>query len=56
MKILKCILWVVGIFWFSITHAQTPAYKNKTLSPELRAKDLLGRMTLDEKIMQTQCL
>ncbi len=33
-----------------------PPYKNKTLSPEARAKDLLGRMTLDEKVMQTQCL
>lgn len=36
--------------------AQQPAYKNKTLSPEARAKDLLARMTLDEKVMQTQCL
>lgn len=35
---------------------QTPVYKNKNLSPEVRAKNLLGRMTLDEKIMQTQCL
>jgi beta-glucosidase len=32
-----------------------PPYKNKNLSPEQRAKDLLGRMTLDEKVMQTQC-
>ncbi|MFB6457839.1 glycoside hydrolase family 3 N-terminal domain-containing protein [Chitinophaga sp. Hz27] len=36
--------------------AQLPAYKNKQLSPEQRAKDLLQRMTLDEKVMQTQCL
>ncbi|MBK5272413.1 MAG: glycoside hydrolase family 3 protein, partial [Bacteroidia bacterium] len=35
--------------------AQQPAYKNKNLSPEARAKDLIGRMTLDEKVMQTQC-
>ena len=35
---------------------QTPAYKNRTLSPEQRAADLIKRMTLDEKIMQTQCL
>src|SRR6185369_2909151 len=35
---------------------QTPAYKNKNLSPEARARDLLSRMTLDEKVMQTQCL
>ena len=33
-----------------------PAYKNKKLSPEARAKDLLSRMTVDEKLMQTQCL
>jgi beta-glucosidase len=36
--------------------AQQPAYKNKTLSPEVRAKDLSGRMNVDEKVMQTQCL
>lgn len=36
--------------------ATTPAYKNKSLTPEQRAADLLRRMTLDEKIMQTQCL
>ncbi len=35
--------------------AQQPAYKNKNLSPEARAKDLISRMTLDEKLMQTQC-
>jgi beta-glucosidase len=34
----------------------TPAYKNKSFTPEQRAADLLRRMTLDEKIMQTQCL
>ena len=36
-------------------HAQQPAYKNKNLSPEARAKDLLQRMNVDEKLMQTQC-
>jgi beta-glucosidase len=35
---------------------QTPAYKNRSLSPEQRTADLLKRMTLDEKVMQTQCL
>lgn len=39
-----------------ISNAQQPVYKNKNLSPEVRAKDLLQRMTLDEKLMQTQCL
>jgi beta-glucosidase len=36
--------------------SQTPVYKNKNLSPEARAKDLLSKMNLDEKVMQTQCL
>ncbi len=36
--------------------AQQPPYKNRNLSPEARAKDLLARMTLDEKVAQTQCL
>ena len=35
--------------------SQQPLYKNKNLSPEARAKDLLSRMTLDEKVMQTHC-
>ncbi len=39
-----------------IAFPQQPAYKNKALSPESRAKDLLSRMNLDEKVMQTQCL
>src|SRR5206468_5009265 len=46
------ILQLIGLS----TIAQQPAYKNKNLSPEVRAKDLLGRMNLDEKVMQTQCL
>ncbi len=48
---LSCIC-LLGIVLLS---AQTPAYKNKNLSPEVRAKDLLSKMTLDEKVMQTQC-
>jgi beta-glucosidase len=39
-----------------IAHAQLPAYKNKNLSPEARSKDLVSKMTVDEKIMQLQCL
>lgn len=35
--------------------AQAP-YKNPSLSLEKRVDDLLGRMTLDEKIVQLQCL
>lgn len=36
--------------------AQQPAYKNKNLSPEERTKDLLSRMTVDEKMMQLQAI
>ena len=36
------------------TRAQevTPAYKNEALSFEVRVKDLVGRMTLEEKVLQ----
>lgn len=36
--------------------AQQPVYKNINYTPEQRAKDLITRMTLDEKIMQMQCM
>ncbi len=36
--------------------SKQPDYKNKNLSPEKRAHDLLRLMTLDEKIMQMQCM
>ena len=32
--------------------AQTPAYKNESLSFEARAADLVSRMTLEEKVPQ----
>lgn len=32
------------------------AYKDKTLPLEVRVKDLLDRMNLDEKVAQTQCI
>jgi beta-glucosidase len=34
--------------------ADTPAYRNPELAPEKRAADLVGRMTLDEKVLQMQ--
>ena len=34
--------------------AQEPAYLNTNLSPQERAHDLVGRMTLDEKVLQMQ--
>lgn len=55
MKMIKYYVSVFCLCSAAITFAQ-PAYKNKSLSPEVRAKNLLGLMTLDEKVMQTQCL
>ncbi|HYH14208.1 MAG TPA: glycoside hydrolase family 3 N-terminal domain-containing protein, partial [Flavisolibacter sp.] len=43
-------------FSTTLLYAQQPAFKNKKLSPEVRVADLLKRMTLDEKVAQTQCL
>ncbi|WP_183561571.1 glycoside hydrolase family 3 protein [Mucilaginibacter sp. SP1R1] len=40
----------------STSLAQNLPYKNKKLSPEVRARDLISRMTLDEKLMQMQCI
>jgi beta-glucosidase len=34
--------------------ADTSAYRNPDLAPEKRAADLVGRMTLDEKVLQMQ--
>ncbi|MDB5279621.1 MAG: beta-glucosidase [Ferruginibacter sp.] len=39
-----------------VAFSQRPPYKNKKLSPEVRTKDLLSRMTLEEKLMQLQCI
>jgi beta-glucosidase len=39
-----------------IAYPQDYAYRNSRLSPEVRAEDLINRMTLDEKIMQLQCM
>ncbi|RFS18814.1 beta-glucosidase [Chitinophaga silvatica] len=50
-------LLAVALLCVQLGHGQQlPAYKNAHLSPDARAKDLLSRMTLQEKIMQTQCL
>jgi beta-glucosidase len=36
--------------------AKVPLYKNPAAAPEKRVKDLLGRMTLEEKAAQMMCL
>lgn len=55
MKKTVFLLWVsIGVS--VIGFAQQPAYKNKNLSPEARARDLIARMNIDEKLMQLQCV
>ena len=39
-----------------VLFAQSLPYKNPALPVPERVKDLLGRMTLEEKLMQTQCI
>lgn len=39
----------------TVSGKTTLPYKDKNLAPELRAKDLLQRMTLDEKVAQMEC-
>jgi beta-glucosidase len=56
MKRSKYCLLFAGLLCSGLAWSQAPAYKNKNLSPEARAKNLVSLMTLDEKIMQTQCL
>ncbi|MFK7923705.1 MAG: glycoside hydrolase family 3 N-terminal domain-containing protein [Bacteroidia bacterium] len=42
------------LFGLFTSAKQTPAYKRSELSAEERVKDLIQRMTLDEKLMQVQ--
>lgn len=50
----KIVVVLFCILWFP-AGAQTPAYKNPRLSPEARTRDLLARMTTDEKVGQLLC-
>ena len=62
VKIMKPILTVLFCFLIvSFCHAQKNdnqkfPYKNSNLSVEVRVKDLLGRMTLEEKVSQMNML
>lgn len=38
------------------SHAKTPLYKNPAAAPAIRVKDLLARMTLEEKAAQMMCI
>jgi beta-glucosidase len=48
---------LVFIVFFSCSKTDDkPAYKDTTLTPEERAKDLISRMTLEEKVAQMHCI
>jgi len=53
---------IVGLTAFSIAHSavadtqQKPLYKDASQPTEQRVKDLLGRMTLEEKVAQMICV
>jgi beta-glucosidase len=52
----KCITLICCIALNYVSQAQLPAYKNAKLPIAQRVKDLLARMTLEEKIAQTMSL
>ena len=56
LKNLKTIFILTLIVGFSSSYTVEPPYKNSKLPIIIRVKDLLGRMTLEEKVAQTQCL
>ncbi len=55
-KKLKTLFILTLIVGFSSSYKVEIPYKNPKLPIAVRVKDLLGRMTLEEKIAQTQCL
>jgi beta-glucosidase len=55
MRIIFLLSLTISLFsWTSMDDSIT--YKDPTKSPEERAKDLLGRMTLPEKVAQMHCI
>ena len=53
LKIFFALTFIVGLL---SSYKVDPPYKNAKLPIAVRVKDLLGRMTLEEKVAQTQCL
>jgi beta-glucosidase len=51
-----CRVIVAGVVACGIANAATPEYQDPALPVERRVADLLGRMTLDEKVMQLRGL
>lgn len=56
MRLTLFILLMLGVIACSQEKSGKPAYKNTELSAEERAKDLLSRMTLQEKVAQMHCV
>jgi beta-glucosidase len=56
MRLTFFVFLVIGIIACSKEQSGEPAYKNPELSAEERAKDLLSRMTLQEKVAQMHCV
>ncbi|SKC61639.1 glycoside hydrolase family 3 N-terminal domain-containing protein [Ohtaekwangia koreensis] len=56
MRLTLFVFLVIGIIACSKEQSGEPAYKNPELSAEERAKDLLSRMTLQEKVAQMHCV
>jgi beta-glucosidase len=48
-------IFILSAFIF-LDPKENPPYKNSKLSIDERVKDLLGRMTMEEKLAQTQCI
>lgn len=48
------VLLALGMAAVTLVHAQDEPYRNPDLSPQERAEDLLGRLTLDEKVALMQ--
>jgi beta-glucosidase len=56
LKKFRILLTLTIIIGFSSSYKAETPYKNAKLPIATRVKDLLGRMTLEEKVAQTQCL
>ena len=50
----KILLALTAVLTAAGASAQTLPYRNAALSPAERARDLVGRMTLEEKVSQMQ--
>src|SRR5688572_9483499 len=55
MRLMLFAFILLGALACTQEQSGTPAYKDANLSAEERAKDLIGRMTLQEKIAQMHC-